>query len=191
MVQFTGVNMRSVWQMTGKWMKHNIRSNKSCTHRLLSAPVHSCWGTTQTCRWTSLPTSPRPPAGSHWWCRPWRTRVRPHWSARRESVPWPASGHTRCPLTCPGKRGEQGRQSWVAAYMTTDRCLFTSRGQRRNLHCTRAGLQRTNIWVFITDWHQFCTSNRCLCLSTVITRDMCCCHCHGNSPGCGTEAASL
>lgn len=100
-------------------MVYNIWSNKSCTHRFLLAPVHSYWGTTQTCRWSSLPTSPPPPAGSRWWCRPWRMRVRPHWSAGRESVPWPARGHTHCPLTCPEK--EEDRE---------DGTLFTSRGQR-------------------------------------------------------------
>lgn len=83
-----------------KWMMYS----KSFTHRFLSAPVHSYWGTTHSCRSASLPTSPPPPACSHWWCHPWRRRARPHWSAGRQSAPWPATGHTHCPPTCPGNK---------------------------------------------------------------------------------------
>lgn len=78
-----------------------LSDNKSCTHRLLSAPVRSYWGTTQSCRSVSLPTSPPLPAWSHRWHRPWRKRARPRWSAGRQNALWPAAGHTRCHRTCP------------------------------------------------------------------------------------------
>lgn len=91
-------------QQQWKWMMPTMWNSKTFTHRFLSAPVHSYWGTTHSCRSASLPTSPPPPACSHWWCHPWRRRARPHWSAGRQSAPWPAPGHTHCPPTCPGNK---------------------------------------------------------------------------------------
>lgn len=158
-------------------MMLSIWINASCTHHFLSAPVHSCSGTTQSCHWTSLPTSPPPPVWAHWWCHPWRKTIRPHWSAGRESELWPAAGHTHCPLTCPGEKSSAWKYEAVhnvlSGYLKTDQ---SSNGQRGALY---------------RSWTRFYVSASSQCLFTVFICESCYCRCHGYSPSCGTGAVTV
>lgn len=98
-----------------------VSGSGSATHRTPSAPVRSCWGTTPSCRWASLPTSPPPPAASPRWRRPWRRTARPRWSAGRGSAPSPAAGHTHCPPTCPEEREPE---TWMRGEQRSPRGLM-------------------------------------------------------------------